>query len=382
MQLVILGMHRSGTSGVTRLLNLAGAWFGPDGIATEANEENPRGFWERRDVREVCDGLLHSGGHDWWKLADFDLAALPAEGRDRWTARFGEILEGELDHHRPWVVKEPRLCLLFPVLRPLLDAPVCVHVTREPLEVAQSVHRRNGFSRQAALALWELHTVAAFAASEGLPRVLVRYEDLMADPVATTARLLTDLEALGVTGLHPVPDDEVHAFISADLHRQHQDPSARHGRLNLDQAALAAAIDDGSILHPGQARGLSAAARDQLVDLETTVAAEERIEQVEAQLAQVTRHAEWEAAARREVVAATLDALAAVDAQLEAADRSHLGRLARRAVAARQQVTPGVARTGEGLVDGARAVLSGRRADLDRLRVRHEAGPAPDPDDR
>ena len=51
MQLLVLGMHRSGTSMVTRLLNMAGAYFGPEGIATEANEENPKGFWERRDVR-------------------------------------------------------------------------------------------------------------------------------------------------------------------------------------------------------------------------------------------------------------------------------------------------------------------------------------------
>jgi len=78
-QFVVLGMHRSGTSGVTRLLNLAGAHFGPEGIATEANEENPRGFWERRDVRAVCDGLLHGAGFDWWKLVGFDAAALPAE---------------------------------------------------------------------------------------------------------------------------------------------------------------------------------------------------------------------------------------------------------------------------------------------------------------
>lgn len=56
MQLVILGMHRSGTSGVTRLLNMAGAYFGPPGIATDANEENPKGFWERRDVRARATG--------------------------------------------------------------------------------------------------------------------------------------------------------------------------------------------------------------------------------------------------------------------------------------------------------------------------------------
>ena len=55
MQLIVLGMHRSGTSSVTRLLNLAGAYFGAEGIATETNDENPKGFWERRDARAVCD---------------------------------------------------------------------------------------------------------------------------------------------------------------------------------------------------------------------------------------------------------------------------------------------------------------------------------------
>ncbi|MBK6855810.1 MAG: hypothetical protein IPG97_04435 [Microthrixaceae bacterium] len=71
MQLVILGMHRSGTSGVTRLLNMAGAYFGPPGIATDANEENPKGFWERRDVRALCDGLLQGAGFDWFRLGGF-----------------------------------------------------------------------------------------------------------------------------------------------------------------------------------------------------------------------------------------------------------------------------------------------------------------------
>ena len=48
MQLIVLGMHRSGTSLVARMLNLMGVYFGPEGIGTNANEENPKGFWERR----------------------------------------------------------------------------------------------------------------------------------------------------------------------------------------------------------------------------------------------------------------------------------------------------------------------------------------------
>ena len=58
MQLIVLGMHRSGTSVLARLLNLMGVYFGPEGISTGANQENPKGFWERKDVRQLNDGVL------------------------------------------------------------------------------------------------------------------------------------------------------------------------------------------------------------------------------------------------------------------------------------------------------------------------------------
>lgn len=50
MQLMVLGMHRSGTSVLTRVLNMMGAYFGPEGIIAATNDENPKGFWERRDA--------------------------------------------------------------------------------------------------------------------------------------------------------------------------------------------------------------------------------------------------------------------------------------------------------------------------------------------
>ena len=77
MQLIVLGMHRSGTSVLARLLNMMGAYFGSEGISTGANEENPKGFWERRDVRDINDFVLHSVDCDWDRVADFNLNALP-----------------------------------------------------------------------------------------------------------------------------------------------------------------------------------------------------------------------------------------------------------------------------------------------------------------
>jgi hypothetical protein len=53
MQTLILGMHWSGISMVVRLLNMTGVYFAPEGISTGSNEENPKGFWERRHVRAL-----------------------------------------------------------------------------------------------------------------------------------------------------------------------------------------------------------------------------------------------------------------------------------------------------------------------------------------
>jgi hypothetical protein len=247
MQLFVLGMHRSGTSGVTRLLNMSGAYFGPEGMSNGADDGNPKGFWERRDVRAVCNGLLKESGFDWYRVAGFSLDRIPEEVREKYVTDFQKILLN-LDAYRPWAIKEPRLSLLFPLMREYLELPVCIHVTREPLEVAASLERRNGFPQSAGIALWEVYTLAAFAASEGLPRILVRYEDLMATPFETTARLIAELQELGTHSLRTPDEREVTAFITPELHRARRSADERQEWLTEPQRRLAAAIDDGSVL--------------------------------------------------------------------------------------------------------------------------------------
>jgi len=60
MQILIFGMHRSGTSMVVRLINMMGVYFAREGISTGSNEENPKGCWERRRVRALNAKLPHA----------------------------------------------------------------------------------------------------------------------------------------------------------------------------------------------------------------------------------------------------------------------------------------------------------------------------------
>lgn len=355
-------MHRSGTSSVTRLLNLAGAWFGPDGSAIEANDENPKGFWERRDVRAVCDGVLTADGHDWWNVADFDPAALPAELVGPWLVEWERIV-AEAGDHGPWVVKEPRLCVLLPVLGRALTDPVYVHVTREPLEVARSVAARDGIEASGAIALWERYTTDAFAATDGARRILVRYEDVLADPVATTARMIDELTALGVDGLSPVADEEILEFVSPDLHRQRADAADRAGWMTAHQIDLAERIDDGSILAPGRA-GTVSAAGDATLRL---LASAHRAEDLAERLAAETRYLDVEVARRQLVARRALHAMREIDALLERFDESGAGRMAQRLIDARQSLTPGYTRTSSTAMDRIRHEMGTHRREIEAL---------------
>ncbi|HRW36828.1 MAG: glycosyltransferase [Acidimicrobiales bacterium] len=297
MQLLVLGMHRSGTSMVTRLLNLAGAHFGPEGIATEANDENPKGFWERRDVRAICDALLMGAGADWWRAAGFDAASIPPEVLDEELPKLRRLIL-ELDAHRPWVVKEPRLCLLLPVLRPLLEAPVAVHVTRDPLEVARSLARRNDFAVNVGTALWELYSVRALEASAGMPGVHVDHAALMADPVGALGQLLAALTAHGVGGLREPSEREVRAFVTEALHRQHGDRAEHPGWLTTHQAELAGALTSGLAFADPTAYEVSLGALDVLRTFERQrvhqLATEEELRASGRALAATTVRAEEE----------------------------------------------------------------------------------------
>jgi hypothetical protein len=335
MQLFVLGMHRSGTSTVTRLLNMGGAYFGPEGVSNGADEGNLKGFWERVDVRAACDGLLQESGFDWWKVAGFSLDRIPEPVRARHVRSLGRIIL-ELDAHRPWVVKEPRLSLLFPLVRPALELPVCVHVTREPLEVARSLETRNGFPAPAGLALWELYTIRSFEASAGLPRLLVRYEDMMSAPVDAFAGLVGQLSDLGVVGLRVPAEREITAYIDVGLHREHRSPADRPLWMNEQQLALARAIDDGTVIADGGvptevSEGASA-------ELRAFEEARARADQLQREVDRLQDELKSQQQQLEERAAASDELMASADRQLQQLSRSRSWRVAWAANAARRRL--------------------------------------------
>lgn len=227
MQIAVIGMHRSGTSVLARLLNLLGIYFAPEGMGTGANQENPKGFWERRDVRALNDHVLHSVGCDWNRVSRLDLDAIPAPLAAEFEKRAAQIVLS-MDANRPWFMKEPRLCLLLPLWKRVLEAPVCIHILRHPVEVASSLKTRNGIPFPAGLALWEYYNRSALASMRDLPRVTVGHRDLIQRPAETLSSIQGKLESLGVGRLTFPSNREIESFVSGELYRE------REGERGLD----------------------------------------------------------------------------------------------------------------------------------------------------
>lgn len=239
MQIIVLGMHRSGTSCTTNLIHAAGAYFGEASASITANAQNSKGFWERRDVRQVCDLLLQESGFDWWRIAGFSPDRIGGEARQEGLRRFREVVT-EMDAQRPWVMKEPRLCLLLPVLIEALSDPIAVVTLRHPWEVARSLRSRNGMPEAVGLALWERYVRAAVASSSGLPRCLADYDALVQDPKGKSRELIDALVALS-GGRLALSGDGVEAVVEAELKRETHEDMPSWAR-NSDAMALHALL--------------------------------------------------------------------------------------------------------------------------------------------
>ena len=193
--------------------------FGGENAGTGRNVENRKGFWERRDVRLLNDTILFNSGCDWDRISSLNLDEL--DGRDALEDAAADIVLN-LDAHRPWFVKEPRLCILFPIWHKSLEFPFCIHIHRNPLEVAHSLKARNGIPIRAGLALWEFYNTRALAASAALPRVFVGFEELLEEPADTVSRIHSALSAKGVQGLRVPSNQELLAFLDPALRKQRQ----------------------------------------------------------------------------------------------------------------------------------------------------------------
>ena len=221
--IVVLGMHRSGTSAITRTLGLLGAtlpvhMIGP-GIGNQA------GHWEPAPLVAIHERMLVEAGSGWDDWRAFDPRALPGERLRAYRDEIVSCLIEEYGESPLFVVKDPRMARFVPLYANLLASvgvePRYVICLRNPLAVIDSLAVRNGTSPGFAALFWLRHVLEAEAATRASTRCLISYERLMddwRDTVTLVAASLgidwqVDLDNVGPT---------IDTFLSGEL--QHHRP--------------------------------------------------------------------------------------------------------------------------------------------------------------
>ncbi len=265
------GMHRSGTSLLSHLLEAAGAHLGPPQLLHGGAPDNPRGFAENVEFVALNDALLASIGASWFDVLPVIDTGFEDLNRAEFFRRSRRVLARAIVD-QPWLLKDPRLAL---TLEPWRDAvanrtgpPARLAVPfRHPAEVALSLFRRDETPLPVGAALWEAYHVqlsraaANLPLSENLPTSLVSHQTLLANPMGGLERMLDQFKDSRLT---VPPMDLVDSIVDPALYRSSTPSELADSFLTSTQKELFAELEKANSLRDLGHIELSAPAREVL----------------------------------------------------------------------------------------------------------------------
>ncbi len=217
--LVVLGMHRSGTSALTGILHLLGANLGKEMVESEPGI-NLKGYWENKDANQFDDRLLKFLGSDWYDVFDLPEEWSANSKNSSFADELRTLLVKNFAGPGLWAVKDPRLCRLFPLWKSVAEQQnvelKCLLVLRHPCEVAQSLKKRNGFEEPHSLLLWLSYVLDSEYFSRTVPRAIITYESLLTGWHDVFESLEQKLN-LGICLTNTDTNDEINSFLDSRL---------------------------------------------------------------------------------------------------------------------------------------------------------------------
>lgn len=217
--LFVLGMARSGTSALTRVLSLCGSAL-PAGMCG-ADGNNPRGYWEPRAAIMLNETILRRHDSNWYDptLRLQEDCAFGAEESAAWVAEIAAYLR-TLPVSPLVVIKEPRITALsglwFEAARQVGFDVAAVIAVRHPQEVVASTTRYARTSPELSSALWLKYNLLAERHTRGIPRVFVEYGNLLDDWHREVKRIGAALDI----DLDTADEGAIEEFLTPDLRRQ------------------------------------------------------------------------------------------------------------------------------------------------------------------
>lgn len=194
--IMVLGMHRSGTSALGGILDGLGISMGKKLVA--ASKNNKKGYFENENIVHFNNDILFPMLGQ--KADDLELLHKNWENDESIQKLYPlakEIIKNDYTGQKLFGLKDPRMCILFPFWEKVLsELDIMIKVIlpyRDPMEVYRSLQKRDNFSQEKSLLLWVKHVLFAEYYSRKYPRVFTSYDELLHQPKKTLNRIFKEL---------------------------------------------------------------------------------------------------------------------------------------------------------------------------------------------
>lgn len=182
--IVVLGMHRSGTSAITRGLKVLGIDLGTN--FWPAGPDNERGFWESVEITSFNESLLKKIDSTMERIGPLDPDLLQSDLLSSERALAINILKSKLVENSIFGFKDPRVTILLPfwqsVFKELDLDDSYVFAVRNPLNIAESLLKRNAILLENSMLLWYKHIYSGLMHTQDKQRVFVNYDYMLDNP--------------------------------------------------------------------------------------------------------------------------------------------------------------------------------------------------------
>ena len=188
IKLFVVGMHRSGTSVLTRCMNLGGFYLGKseDLLNDPKNISNPKGNWEHKEFIKTNEMILEKLGGAWDSPPEITPSILIA-GSFQNIRKKVHTLEIKFSSYPKVCFKDPRFLYTWPlwINRIKDNKPLFIGIVRHPYNVAKSLQLRDGFSILRGLILWELYNIKLLELKAGFSFPIITFQELLQDTEKT-----------------------------------------------------------------------------------------------------------------------------------------------------------------------------------------------------
>lgn len=188
--ILVLGMHRSGTSALTGLLHNLNVFLGSK--LQEANKYNQKGYFENEYIVTFNEYLLTKLNSSWDDVF-FNSENIGNLVNEEDYKKLENIILQEFNNQTLFAIKDPRICYLFPIYEKVLSKlKINIKIIlplRKPNEVAYSLYKRDNFNINKSMLLWLNYTIYAELFTRKYPRCILEFDTLINKPNNTLQKI-------------------------------------------------------------------------------------------------------------------------------------------------------------------------------------------------